>query len=183
LKAAFAGVLLACGLWLFASCAQAPLDGCGKDDDCAEGRICEAGTCVWAEGGPSSTSCVETGEPCSINADCCNFQNEAGFCVSGTCADACSEGVGCESECCALLTSNHFACAPASICEEACVVTGDPCSINSDCCSYRQGSGFCVDGFCADECSQEAPDECESFCCAELSSGDFACAPPELCGI
>jgi len=174
-------VLIAGGLALSPACSTDQVEGCQKDTDCATGRICEAGACTWASGGSSGMSCVETGQTCSVNRDCCNFQDEAGFCVNGTCADACSMDTDCQSGCCAPLVSGQRACAPSAICQQACVEAGESCSVNADCCNFRDGMGFCVDGICADTCDQNMPEECLSTCCAELEGGDFACAPFELC--
>lgn len=182
-------VLLGVGLALSSvftgACSLEEPVGCQKDDDCATNRICESGTCVWANGqgsgGTSSTSCVETGQSCTVNGDCCNFQHQDGFCVSGTCADACDAAEECQSACCARTQNGERACAPVEICAEVCVDTGESCSVNADCCNYRDGVGYCVDGICADTCAMGASEQCFSGCCAELQGGDWACAPAEYC--
>ncbi len=179
MKRALVVVLLAAGLGLSGACATEQPVGCQKDTDCAEGRICEAGACTWSEA--SAPTCKETGETCSVNGDCCNFQGGDGYCVSGNCADACSMGTDCLSGCCAPLASGQRACAPVEICSQPCVDSGQSCSVNGDCCNYRDGHGFCVDGICADSCEMSTPEECFSGCCAELQGGDYACAPPEVC--
>jgi len=184
--------LLVVGLAFFSAggCASEQPLGCQKDTDCATGRICESGACTWAPNGAagsSGTSCAETGETCSVNGDCCNFQHLDGFCVSGTCADHCGADGECQSNCCARTQNGERACAPQSICEEVCVETGQSCSVNDDCCNYRDGAGYCVDGICADTCCADetcdmgASEQCASGCCAGLQGGDWACAPAEYC--
>jgi hypothetical protein len=65
----------------------------------------------------------------------------------------------------------------------SCVVSGAPCALNGDCCSFTETSGFCVnydgDPRCYDGCTEDA--DCASQCCALLSGGVKACAPAELC--
>jgi hypothetical protein len=179
LKAVFSWVLLACALTLASACANEELAGCQKDTDCIDGRICDAGACTYPQGDDAGATCAATGEGCSVNNDCCNFQTDDGSCVSGICADACATDAECESGCCAPLDSGGRACAPTSICEQVCVDAGQSCAVNNDCCAYRGGEGFCVDGTCADACSED--EMCVSTCCAELQSGGQACAPIEVC--
>jgi hypothetical protein len=157
--------------------------GCSKDSDCAAGRICENRACITVDGSGGTTGdggCTSTGMSCEINGNCCSFQVDDGYCVGGTCADACASNSECASGCCAALEGGGAACAPASICEQTCTATGSGCAINGDCCSFLEGDGYCVDGTCADACASNS--ECVSGCCAALEGGGSVCAPAVYCG-
>jgi len=138
-----------------------------------------------AGGGSSGTggSCVATGDTCLQNGDCCSFNASNGYCVGGVCADGCDDNSDCATKCCAELDSGGFACGPAEICGGAtCADYGDTCSVNSDCCSYATGEGYCISDLstCAASCMSN--DECNSGCCVTLAGlDDGACAPAEYC--
>lgn len=125
------------------------------------------------------SSCTETGYACSSNSQCCNFQDGKGFCVDGYCADSCVRNSGCVSNCCAELDNGTSACSPRAVCSGLCTPTGGSCVSNHECCNFRGGTGWCVEGYCADACTRDSG--CRSNCCAKLDHGGFACAPPSVC--
>lgn len=68
--------------------------------------------------GGSGGECVPANGTCVDPLDCCNVQMETGYCVEGTCADACTADSQCTSNCCFPLQGGGSACAPAALCEE-----------------------------------------------------------------
>ena len=71
-----------------------------------------------ASTGGSGGECVPANGTCVDPLDCCNVQMETGYCVEGTCADACTTDAQCTSNCCFPLQGGGMACAPAALCEE-----------------------------------------------------------------
>ncbi len=192
--------IVLCLALLLVGCSTEEPTGCQKDTDCKEGRICENHACTNASSGGSgggsggsggsATACSNPGESCAVNGDCCGFNAGDSYCVSGTCAAACTDSTDkttCVSTCCAPLAVSGFACAPVALCNGSCFQAGEPCSVNSDCCNFLAGDGYCVGGYCADECSPDSiqngvSSECVSGCCAPLEgTSDYACAPEYIC--
>lgn len=68
-------------------------------------------------GGTGGGTCVQSGGTCVDPTDCCAVLDGTGYCVSGTCADACEMDSECSTNCCAELTNGSFACGPADVCE------------------------------------------------------------------
>ncbi len=127
--------------------------------------------------------CTATGKTCTVNGDCCNFNEGTGSCVSGRCTDSCTSNSACVSGCCASLQSGGRACGPASLCT-SCTSTGGACSVNGNCCNFQVGQGFCVNrstgALCVDSCTGNT--QCNSNCCAPLTgSAGSVCSPPSYC--
>jgi hypothetical protein len=104
---------------------------CDKDADCKGDRICSDGECVDPEpdskpgasssgGSGGSGMCLDAGEVCSVNGDCCSFLEGDGFCVddgsAARCADACFTNSDCVSGCCAPLEGDGYVCSPVEFC-------------------------------------------------------------------
>jgi hypothetical protein len=84
-----------------------------------------------------------------------------------TCADS--------NECCGDDLCIGFMCQPP----DACMDAGDVCGDDIDCCNYLAGSGYCVDGVCADSCVTGA--NCVSGCCAPTTMGNLVCSDASYC--
>lgn len=114
--------------------------------------------------GNTGGTCTDTGYSCSINSECCSFQQNDGFCVntgSGSlCADGCASNSECNSNCCAPLESGGSVCAPAEYCQAGAGI-GDPCSTSADC-----SEGTCNGTWCTTYCSSNTD-------CGFNSAGDF----------
>jgi hypothetical protein len=125
--------------------------------------------------------CVEAGNECASNGECCSFDDPiVGYCVGGTCADGCNVDSDCQSNCCAGLQSGGSACGPAEFC---CVDDYEPCEVNNDCCSYLGGAGYCISdtGACQPLCTTNT--DCASNCCLPIDAetGESVCAPADYC--
>ena len=77
----------------------------------------ETGGASGSATGGSGGACVPSGGTCLDPTDCCAVLEGTGYCVSGSCADACEVDSECSTNCCAELTNGSFACGPADICE------------------------------------------------------------------
>lgn len=104
---------------------------CTSNDDCAGDKVCDNGECVLVEGGGGTGAggssgsggspageCAATNAPCSVNGDCCSFQQGTGYCLEGTCSDACSASDDCVSGCCVPLEGGGASCAGQSACSD-----------------------------------------------------------------
>jgi len=125
--------------------------------------------------------CIEVGQPCSDNAQCCYSRCEDGLCMGPT--GMCSEvGVACaaSAECCsgrceAQSEDAQRVCVAAL---DTCHVGGESCLFDSDCCSGTCGD----DGFCPTmtRC-QTAGEPCTGFheccsgTCADPGTGTSVC--------
>lgn len=54
----------------------------------------------------------------------------------------------------------------AGVCDVTCRQEGQRCEQSSDCCSYAQGTGYCVGGQCASSCAFAS--DCSSGCCQDV---------------
>jgi hypothetical protein len=179
---------------------------CTSDSDCKGTRVCDNGSCVDPNGAPdagkhdSATSgsgtadssppppaCIATSHSCSDNGECCNYQSGTGYCTDfgsgGECADSCSSNSDCTSGCCAATSGGGSVCSPASQCQTTCHAAGYSCTVNNDCCDYRNGQGYCANfggtTACHDSCSSNS--DCTSGCCARLNNGAYVCAAANYC--
>ncbi|HEV8550687.1 MAG TPA: hypothetical protein VGQ57_16695 [Polyangiaceae bacterium] len=62
---------------------------------------------------------------------------------------------------------------------DACAPAGVVCTANDDCCDYRDGMGYCDDGYCAPTCGVGA--DCASGCCHPIQAGAKVCGPTDRC--
>ena len=169
---------------LFATGVAFALAGCvtvGDDDDtAAAGDQGGSGGGAGMGGAGGAGECIATDKSCTVNSDCCAYDEGHGFCVGGVCAEACTKPADCASGCCGTLQAGGMACGPTYVCEGGtCGAAGDACAVNSDCCSFAESKGYCVGGTCADACKLST--DCTSGCCAALTTGGSACAPSLLC--
>src|SRR5262245_9592 len=77
----------------------------------------ETGGASGSGTGGSGGACVQAGGTCVDPTDGGAVLDGTGYCVSGTCADACEVDTECSSMCCAELTNGSSACGPAELCE------------------------------------------------------------------
>jgi hypothetical protein len=89
----------------------------GKGGSKATGGSSTGGASGSATGG-SGGACVQSGGTCVDPTDCCAVLTGTGYCVAGTCADACEVDSECDTNCCAELTNGSFACGPAELCDD-----------------------------------------------------------------
>ncbi|NYZ74002.1 hypothetical protein H0O00_02580 [Candidatus Micrarchaeota archaeon] len=115
---------------------------------CCEGLMCENGKCV--------TQCMETGDKCNYDNDCCE-----GYCSEGYCSTQCMEKAGASCwpggrECCEGMTCTNGRCVVP------CTKDGEKCSKDSDCCSDT-----CLDGYCSEGQTCQTSGQCtdSSECC------------------
>lgn len=100
----------------------------------------------------------------------CSQSEDSGCSVGGS---SCSDSY----ECCGDYICEDWHCVPP---QASCQPTGSYCGSNGDCCSFEQGSGWCVDSTCKDTCASSL--DCVSGCCAPTSiAGVSTCADASYC--
>jgi len=106
--------------------------GAGSCEESTYGsnRCSAAPTKCPGDGGSGSSSssggggtCVEVGEGCSINGDCCDFDSGNALCVTygeygALCGGTCSVGSDCVSGCCVGTDGPSSVCAPSEFCAD-----------------------------------------------------------------
>lgn len=152
---------------------------------CDDGNPADPTSEGGGEGDGDGGACSLIEEPCDFGGDCCDAEQGSALCVSGACAEPCTDDSECASDCCAPLMSGESACAPAELdlCQDTCAQDYDSCMINRACCGYELGDSYCVDngsgGGCKPVCVSDA--ECPTDCCAPLMTGELVCSPQEFC--
>lgn len=130
--------------------------GCGMDNPCPAGLVCEDRFCAEPPGGTSS---------CTANADC-----DAGqICLDGVCLDGCAAsaecggGRFCEAGRCRIDTSTDPFCTMDSDCMMGAVcrngVCRSPCVEHAECPEFDVSLTFCLEMVCAT--SNEATSDCD----------------------
>jgi hypothetical protein len=133
----------------------------GMDENSDESSGDESGMDDAASGegsdGSAMNECVDAGQSCEANGDCCGFGTQSAGCVqlgSGlACSDMCEANAGCASGCCSPLLTNdepagYAGCLPADYCQTT------PCGGAScvyDWCALTPGNcppSFFGDGSC-----------------------------------
>ena len=84
---------------------------------CEEGTLCAPPT----DQSDCRGACVTTGDTCSVNGDCCDFDSGGALCVNFLntdvlCSARCTYDFDCFTGCCVDLDSGSRACAPESVC-------------------------------------------------------------------
>ncbi|HUU84317.1 MAG TPA: C25 family cysteine peptidase [Phycisphaerae bacterium] len=128
--------------------------GCTGPEDCDDGNQCTTDACVdgVCQYAPVADDTPCTGgiccdgicdaPVCSVSADC----NDGQACTADTCYDGDTCAAYCDSEwpACGLADGCCGpSCAPETDPDCACVPKGDPCTLDSECCSNRCHRGYC----------------------------------------
>jgi hypothetical protein len=131
--------------------------------ECCDGFMCSEGKCV--------TQCMDSGDKCNYDNDCCE-----GYCDDGVCTTQCIEAAGASCwpgvrNCCEGMACTNGKCA------EPCKKSGEKCSKESDCC----GDLACSDGYCAEgqDCQTSGSCSGSSDCCSGYYCGDIGYCTPE----
>jgi len=141
-------------------CCVAANAACTANSECCSDAVCRAGTCQ-APGGNgdvcdetadcsgdlicgSSVCCVDDGDTCAANTECCDGQS----CIGGACTDLSGLDGICDA-------NDDEDCATGYLCESAtcCADEGTTCTIDGDCCS----GSVCVDLGSGLECAVIPP--------------------------
>ena len=79
----------------------------------SEGENRPAGACA-----PAELCCVDNGQACSSNTECCSYLGGVGYCITdtGTCQPTCTSDADCGAGCCLEVDVGSSVCAPADFC-------------------------------------------------------------------